>query len=247
MFGGSHSTSSCSMRASQPRAARSAISSINPACARPISNLDTRRLSTFLGRRLTISTISALGFSSMISTTRRCGEDSAGGNRVHLSGGLSTAGVGGAGRGLAGPNGSGGTRRHQATAAHSRDPAQRAHARGNGRPGDGIRSRPRFERRKPFLDARKSRFDCGDALVRLFEKVRRPAGDRHSQRAVLVGGGPGVPLHVTFCLAVGQKPRREALCPSAAPAPRQAGPPSRRPIRPKRAAISRLFAPKREA
>jgi hypothetical protein len=38
------------------------------------------------------------------------------------------------------------------------------------------------------------------------------------------------------------KPRRGALCPSAAPAPRRAGPPSHRPIRPKRAAISRLFA-----
>jgi len=45
-----------------------------------------------------------------------------------------------------------------------------------------------------------------------------------------------------FALAVGQKPRRGALCPSAAPAPRRAGPPSHRLIRPKRAAISRLFA-----
>jgi hypothetical protein len=55
-------------------------------------------------------------------------------------------------------------------------------------------------------------------------------------------GGPGVRYTSPFAPAVGQKPRRNALCPSVAPAPRRAGQPSRRPIRPKRAAVSRLFA-----
>jgi hypothetical protein len=59
---------------------------------------------------------------------------------------------------------------------------------------------------------------------------------------VCLGGGPGVRYTSPFAPAVGQKPRRNALCPSVAPAPRRAGQPSRRPIRPKRAAVSRLFA-----
>jgi hypothetical protein len=62
-------------------------------------------------------------------------------------------------------------------------------------------------------------------------------------RAGLGGGVPGGARYTSpFGLAVRQKPRRDALCLSAAPAPHQAGPPSRRPIRPKRAAISRLLA-----
>jgi hypothetical protein len=72
--------------------------------------------------------------------------------------------------------------------------------------------------------------------------VRHPAGGRHLTKGGLGRGVPGVRYTSPFALAVGQKPRRDALCPSAAPAPRQAGPPSRRPIRPKRAAISRLLA-----
>jgi hypothetical protein len=65
---------------------------------------------------------------------------------------------------------------------------------------------------------------------------------RHSQGAVLVGGSRGLRYASPFALAVGHKPRRDALCLSAAPAPRQAGPPSRRAIWPKRAAVSRLLA-----
>jgi hypothetical protein len=55
-------------------------------------------------------------------------------------------------------------------------------------------------------------------------------------------GVPRGTLHVTFCPSRGQNPRRDALCLSAAPAPRPGRTNCVIPSRPKRAAISRLFA-----
>jgi hypothetical protein len=67
------------------------------------------------------------------------------------------------------------------------------------------------------------------------QPVRAPASPLLSRCAIppgvgggLVGGGPAVRYTSLLALAVGQKPRRSALCQSAAPAPRWAGPPSRR-------------------
>jgi hypothetical protein len=76
--------------------------------------------------------------------------------------------------------------------------------------------------------------------VVIAQRMRHPAEvDAHR--------GVGVRYTSPFALAVGQNPRRDALCPSAAPAPRRAGPPSRRAPSGLNEPLSRLFAPKREA
>jgi hypothetical protein len=73
------------------------------------------------------------------------------------------------------------------------------------------------------------------------------SGGRHSQGAVLVGGGPEGALHITFCPS-GGRIRAATSCASAQlQHPHQVEPPSRRPIWPKRAAVSPRSAPKREA
>jgi hypothetical protein len=59
------------------------------------------------------------------------------------------------------------------------------------------------------------------------------AGGKHSQGAVLLGGSPGVRYTSPFALA-GGRIRAATPCASAQlQHPRQIGPPSRRPIRPK--------------
>jgi hypothetical protein len=55
--------------------------------------------------------------------------------------------------------------------------------------------------------------------VVIAQQMRHPAGGSTLTRAVLVGGGPAVRYTSPFALAAGHKPRRDALCPSAAPAP----------------------------
>jgi hypothetical protein len=74
------------------------------------------------------------------------------------------------------------------------------------------------------------------------QEMRHPAGSRHSRWGSWLGGSAGVRYTSPFALAGGKNPRPDVLRFGAAPAPRRAGPPSRRPIRPKRAAVSRLFA-----
>jgi hypothetical protein len=64
--------------------------------------------------------------------------------------------------------------------------------------------------------------------------------------AVLVGGSGGA-LHVTFCPGNGAETAPRHSVPERSSSTSQAGPPSRRPIRPKRSALSPLLAQKREA
>jgi hypothetical protein len=97
-------------------------------------------------------------------------------------------------------------------------------------PGDGRPSPPASRRRAPASPCRDSSADASSAE------------GRRSQGGVLVGGGRGC---VTRHLSPWRWGTNRAATPGASAQlqhPRQVGPPSPRPIRPKLAAISRLFA-----
>jgi hypothetical protein len=94
-----------------------------------------------------------------------------------------------------------------------------------------VRSLPGDGRPRPRQPASRTSFP-------ITQQMRRGS----TQGAVLVGGGPAVRYTSPFALA-GGRIRAATPCASAQlQHPRQVGPPSRGPIRPKRAAISRLFA-----